>query len=211
MTQYERQGIERSTAASWTRLSVLSGIVGGALMVLTSLALFSVLNELEFAFVDPLGAVAMVLLALALPALYAHERGWFGRLATVTFWLLSLGWVVATVGLVVTTLTMPPVSETAFLAFLLGLLVAMLGALAFGVAILRADTTAIPRTVGWLLVAALPVGVPLALGFTTYVMGEAADPWGGPMLFYGLAWVVLGRYLWTHESETAGTAAADAR
>lgn len=207
MTQYERQGIERSTAAPWTRLSVLSGIVGGALLTLVSLALFTVLNEAEFAVVEPLGALAVVLLALALPALYARERGWFGRLATVGFGLLSVGWVVASVSLVVTAFTMPPLSETGFLGYLLGLLVAMLGALTFGVAILRTDATEIPRTVGWLLVAALPVGVPLAIGFTTYVMGEAADPWAGPMLFYGLAWLVLGRYLRTRESAEIGVAA----
>jgi hypothetical protein len=47
-----------------------------------------------------------------------------------------------------------------------------------------------------LLVAALPLGVPFALGFTQYVMGTATDPWAGPMLLYGLAWVVFGRSLW---------------
>ena len=54
--------------------------------------------------------------------------------------------------------------ESAFLAFLLGLLVAMLGALVFGVAILRTDVETIPRTGAWLLVAALPIGLPFVIG-----------------------------------------------
>ena len=196
MTQYEVRGVERATSGRWMRVSVLAGLVGGVMMTVTGLALLSVLNETEFEYVEPFGTVAMLVLALALPALYASERGWFGRLATVGFGLLSLGWIAASAGLVVTTLTMPPVSEAGFLAFLLGLLVASIGMLAFGIAMLRSDASTAPYLVAWLLVAALPVGVPFAIAFTTYVMGEGADPWAGPMLLYGLAWIVFGRYLW---------------
>lgn len=81
----------------------------------------------------------------------------------------------------------------------------MIGALAFGVVMLRSEAPTVPRTGAWLLVAALPVGLPFAIGFTTYVMGQGADPWGGPMLLYGLAWIVFGRYLWTQRAETAET------
>jgi len=196
MTRYERGAMYSPTAGRWTRASVLGGLVGGAFMTATGLALLTVLSEAEFEYVEPFGTLAAVLLALGLPALYASERGWFGRLATLGFGLLSLGWGVATLGLVVTSLTMPPVSEFGFIGFLLGLLVSTLGMLAFGVAILRDDGATIPRVGAWLLVAALPVGVPFAIAFTTYVMGEAADPWAGPMLCYGLAWIVFGRYLW---------------
>ena len=210
MTQYELRGTERTATGRWMRPSVLAGLVGGAMMTVTGLALLTVLNEAEFEYVEPFGTVAMIVLALALPALYVSERGWFGRLATAGFGLMSLGWTAASVGLVVTSLTMPPVSEAGFLAFLLGLLVATLGMLAFGVAILRSDASTVPRLGAWLLVAALPVGVPFAIAFTTYVMGEAADPWAGPMLLYGLAWIVFGRYLWgrTGASEASETVTA---
>ncbi len=181
------------------RISILSGLIGGVSMILTGIALLSVLNEAEFEIVEPFGAFAMALLSLALPALYIAERSWFGRLAKSGYGLMSLGWVVATVGIILTSLTMPPLSETGFIAFLLGLLVAMLGALLFGVAILRSDAATIPRLSAYFLIAALPVGVPFAIGFTTYVMGEGADPWAGPMILYGLAWVVFGRYLWTRQ------------
>ena len=205
MTQYQVRGVEGATTGRWMRLSTLAGLVGGAMMAVTGLALLSVLNEAEFEYVEPFGTIAMLVLALALPALYASERDWFGRLATVGFGLLSLGWIAATIGLVVTSLTMPPVSEAGFLAFLLGLLVASIGMLAFGTAMLRTDATAAPRLGAWLLVAALPVGVPFAIAFTTYVMGEGADPWAGPMLLYGLAWIVFGRYLWGRRAGTPAT------
>jgi tryptophan-rich sensory protein len=201
MTQNEYQQIAKPTANRWKQISILSALVGGVLMALTGVALLSVLNEAEFVIVEPLGAVAMILLALALPALYTNERHWFGRLGKIGFGLVSVGWVAGTVGLIVTSLTMPPVSEFGFLAFLLGLLVAMIGALVFGVAMLRTDAKTAPRPGAWLLVAALPVGLPFAIGFTTYVMGEGADPWAGPMLLYGLAWIVFGRYLWGRQTE----------
>jgi hypothetical protein len=76
----------------------------------------------------------------------------------------------------------------------------MLGAIGFGVAMLRADIA--PRPAAWLLIVALPIGVPLTIVFTTYVMGEGADPWGGPMVFYGLAWIVLGYHLRAGEQKS---------
>lgn len=205
MTQDEHGSIGQTTTGRWLRISTLAGLVGGVMMTVTGLALLTVLSEAEFEYVEPFGTVAAVLLALGLPALYASERGWLGRLATVGFGLLGVGWVAATFGLVVTSLTVPPISETGFLVFLLGMLVATLGMLAFGVAVLRNDAATVPRLVAWLLVAALPVGVPFAIAFTTYVMGEAADPWAGPMLCYGLAWIVFGRSLWGRRSRTATT------
>jgi len=196
MAQHE----QRSALGGWMRISILSGLIGGVCLILTGVALLSVLSEAEFEIVEPFGAFAMVLLSVALPSLYVTERSWFGRLATSGYGLMSLGWVVATVGIILTSLTMPPLSETGFLAFLLGLLVAMLGALLFGVAILRSSVATIPRLSAYLLIMALPVGVPFAIGFTTYVMGEGADPWAGPMILYGLAWVIFGRYLRTHRT-----------
>lgn len=91
MTQYEVRGVERTTTGLWMPVSTLAGLVGGAMITVTGLALLSVLSEAEFEYVEPFGTIAMLVLVLALPALYASERGWFGRLATVGFGLLSLG------------------------------------------------------------------------------------------------------------------------
>jgi hypothetical protein len=181
------------------RVSILSGFLGGVLMTITGLALLSVLNEAEYMIIDPLGAVAMILLAL--PALYVSERHWFGRLAMIGFGLLSLGWIGAAIALSVA-IYGPGV---AFLAYLLRVLVSMIGALMFGVAILRTDETTVSRRGAWPLVAALPIGVPFALGFTTYVIGQGADPWAGPMLLYGLAWIIFGHSLWEHRPRAPAT------
>ncbi|MFC6864126.1 hypothetical protein ACFQGE_11745 [Halomicroarcula sp. GCM10025817] len=181
----------------WQRLSIGSEIVGGALVALSGLALFSVLNEREFELLAPFAVAGFFLLVFGLWAYHERQQDWFGRPSRVSFWAMSLGTVVAAISL--------PIAEygpgVAFVGFLLGLLVAMLGALGFGVAMLRADAG--PRAAAWLLILALPVGVPLTIAFTTYVMGEGADPWGGPMAFYGLAWILLG----THLRRTVGGAA----
>lgn len=117
------------------------------------------------------------------------------------------GWVVAAVALPIDTVAVPPLSEVAFLAFLLAVLVAVVGAITFGVATLRTEGATAPRLGGWLLILALPVGVPIAAAFTTYVMGELADPWAGPFVFLGVAWVVFGRHV---RRKLAGTPARTA-
>lgn len=180
------------------QLSTLSEIVGGVLVSAVGLALFTVLNEQEFEIIGPFGVLGFILLVVGLPAYYWSGQYRFGRLARGSFWAMAVGTVVAAITL--------PIAEYGpgvfFLGFLLGLLVTMLGAIGYGIAMLRADAS--PKAAAWLLIAALPVGLPLTIAFTTYVMGEGADPWGGPMVFYGLAWIVFGRYLW--ERHTAGTA-----
>lgn len=158
-------------------------------MAVISLYMFTVLNPQEFALIEPPGILAHILLALALPAYYLSERHWFSRLARVGFGAMALGTVATAVTLPIATYG----PGVAFLGYVLGMLVLALGTLIFGVGMLRAR--AAPRTAAWLLVAALPVGLPLVVGFTIYVMGEGADPWAGPLVFYGLAWIVLGGHL----------------
>lgn len=208
MTRYEghrRTKRTTSPASGWRRLSALGALIGGGLMVLVGVALLSVLNEAEFAVIDPLGTIAMILLAIGLPAFYLSERHWFGTLATVGFGLVAAGWIVAAVGLPVA-IYGPGV---AFLAFLIGLLVAMIGAFVLGIAMLRSDAVTLPRSGAWLLVAALPVGLPFVIVFTGYVMGELADPWAGPLLLYGLAWAVFGYHLRTSTPAAEATPRAE--
>lgn len=164
-------------------------------MASVGLALFTVLNESEFVVAAPFSIVGFALLAVGLPAYYGRERHWFGRLARGGFRTMAVGTLIVAVA--------GPIAEygpgIAFLGFLFGLLVTTIGSLVFGIAMVRAD--AAPRAAAGLLIAALPVGLPLTLGFTAYVMGEAADPWGGPMAFYGLAWVALGYHLRAEEAD----------
>lgn len=203
MVQYERKRMAGVSGKRWTRIGASGALIGGGLLALIGVALHSVLNEAQFAVVDPLGVITMILLALGLPAFYLSEHGWFDILAKGGFGLMAAGWIVAAVAL--------PVAiygpEIAFLAFLLGLLVAMIGAFAFGVSMLRSDEVAVPRLGAWLLIAALPIGLPFTVAFTGYVMGEFADPWAGPLLLYGLAWVVFGYHLRSHRADVASVEA----
>jgi hypothetical protein len=184
---------ETTNSSRWHQISILSELVGGALVAVSGLALFTVLNEREFEIVSPFAVTGFFLLVVGLWAYYKSERVWFGQLGKLSFWTMSGGTVITAISL--------PIAEygpgIAFIGFLLGLLVTMIGAIGFGIAMLRADVT--PRVAAWLLILALPIGVPLTIAFTTYVMGEGADPWGGPMVFYGLAWIVLGYHLRTGE------------
>lgn len=205
MTQYEVQGVERATTGRWMRPSALAGLVGGGVLIVAALAMLSVPNEAESVIVEQIAAFGMLLLVFALPGLYASERGWFGRLAAVGFWIMAVGWSVATVGAIVTTYTMPPISEAAFVVLLVALLVALIGAFGFGVAILRTAAATVPHLGGWLLIAAIPVGLPFTIGFTQFVMGELAEPWAGPLLLYGLAWIAFGRYLWGRRTDPTAT------
>lgn len=203
MVQYRQKWITGITDDRWVRISTLSALSGGVLLAFIGIALHSVLNEAQFAVVDPLGVVAMILLALGLPMLYLSERHWFGSLAKGSFGLMAAGWIIAAIALPIAVFG----PGVAFLAFLLGLLVAMLGAFAFGIVMLRSDTLRVPRLGAWLLIAALPIGLPFTVAFTGYVMGEFADPWAGPMLLYGLAWVIFANYLRTHQHEVVAPTA----
>lgn len=196
-----REGVEENqngTSGStdsgrWHQVSILGELVGGALVAVSGLTLFTVLNEREFEIVTPFAVVGFLLLVVGLWAYYESERAWFGQLGKLSFRTMSGGTILTAISL--------PIAEygpgTAFIGFLLGLLITMIGAIGFGIAMLRADVA--PRAAAWLLILALPIGVPLTIAFTTYVMGEGADPWGGPMVFYGLAWIVLGYHLRTGE------------
>ncbi|WP_336364128.1 hypothetical protein [Halalkalicoccus salilacus] len=203
MVRYEQKRVAGVSNERWMRIGTTSALIGGGLLALIGVALHSVLNEAQFAVVDPLGVIAMILLALGLPALYARERRWFGTLAKVGFGMMAAGWIVAAVALPVAVYG----PGIAFLGFLLGLLVAMVGALVFGVSALRSDASELPRLGAWLLVAALPVGLPVTVAFTGYVMGEFADPWAGPMLLYGLAWIVFSHHLRTYQADAANVEA----
>lgn len=181
----------------WTRIGATSALIGGGLLALSGVAMHSVLSVGQATMAAPFLVAAMLLLVTGLPALYLSEHHWFGTLAMAGFWLMAAGWTVAALAF--------PVANygpgIVFLGFLLGLLVAMIGALVLGVAALRSDDSTIPRLGAWLLVAALPLGLPFTVAFTGYVMGAVDSPWAGPMLLYGLAWIVLSTHLRTHRED----------
>lgn len=181
------------------RIGATSALLGGGLLALSGIAMHSVLSVEQSTMAAPFLAAAMLLLTAGLPALYLSERHWFGTLSKAGFGIMAVGWIVAALSFPIANYAF----EIAFLGFLLGLLVAMIGALVLGVAALRSDDSTIPRLGAWLLVAALPLGLPFTIAFTGYVMGGVDSPWAGPMLLYGLAWVVFGTYLWSRRADAA--------
>lgn len=203
MVQYERRQIAGTTGERWMRIGATSALIGGGLLALSGVAMHSVLSVDQGTIAAPFLMAAMLFLAAGLPALYLSERHWFGSLAKAGFGLMAAGWTVAALSF--------PVAEygpgVVFLGFLFGLLVAMIGAFVFGVAALRSDEATIPRLVAWLLVAALPLGLPVTVAFTEYVMGGVDSPWAGPMLLYGLAWIVFANHLRTRQSDAANVEA----
>jgi len=79
------------------------------------------------------------------------------------------------------------------LGTVLGLLLLSVGSILLGVALLQAGEARLPA---WLLLLALPGAV--LLGF----LGFANAP-ANPMLWYGFAWLLLGRFLWMRGAERA--------
>lgn len=203
VVQYERSRMAGVSGERWTRIGATSALIGGGLLALSGVAMHSALSVEQGTMAAPFLVAAMLLLVAGLPALYVSERRRFGTLAKTGFGLMAAGWIVAALSF--------PVANygpgIVFLGFLFGLLVAMIGAFLFGVSILRSDEMTIPRLGAWLLVAALPVGLPFTVAFTEYVMGGVDSPWAGPMLLYGLAWIVLGTYLRTHREDAASVGA----
>lgn len=190
-----------TSTSGWIRISLISGLIGGVILIIGALAMLSVPNEAESDIVERIAAFGMIFLMFALPGLYASERSWFGRFATAGFWAMAIGWSIAAVAALVTAYTMPPTSETAFVVLLVSLLVGLIGAFAFGVAVLRTDTATVPHLGAWLLIVAVPLGLPFTIGFTQFVMGELAEPWAGPLLLYAVAWILFSLHMRSHLPE----------
>lgn len=197
MVEYERRRMADVEMGGWMRIGAMGGLVGGVLLALLGVAIHSGLSDAQWAIVNPLGALAMILLAVGLPVLYLSERHWFGTLARVGFGVMAVGWIATAVTMALFAFG----SETAGLAFPIGWFVAMVGALAFGVSMLRSDAVTVPRLGAWLLVVTLPIGLPVSVAFTWYALGQVDTPWNGPLVFYALAWTVFCYHLWARRTD----------
>lgn len=207
MVQYERQReVGSISERRWIRFGGLAAVLGGIVAVANALTLFAGLQPEAGSIGDQLAAIMAALIAVGLVAFYAGERGWFGRLAYLGMALLAIGLVPMALGSAAIG-WVPSAGETFFVAYLLGLLVALLGAIVLGIAMLRSD--AVPRAAAWLLIAALPVGLPATIGYTLATMGVIDHVWVGPELLFGLAWVVIGYSLWNRRTAPVVEEAAE--
>lgn len=147
---------------------------------------------------DQLAAIAAILIIVGLIAFYTSERSWFGRLAYVGIALVAIGLVPMAIGSTAIG-WVQSAGELFFIGYLLGLLIALLGAIILGTAMLRSGAS--PRLAAWLLIAALPVGLPMTIGYFLITLGVIDHIWIGPELLFGLAWVVLGYHLWNRQTD----------
>lgn len=185
----------------------LSGMVGGALWALTPLRQPLLGGRFPehpvFRTYNLVLLVIAVLLAAGLWALHARYKLSYGRLGTAGVIVVFVGYVMLFLGSVPAVVFSPAGSRGLIrtgqdLGFL-GALVAGVGAVLLGIALLRARSA--PRAGALLLVVALPVGI---VGVIVVSALGLADVAGLPLtVLYGGAWIVLGRHLRSRGSATA--------
>jgi hypothetical protein len=147
--------------------------------------------------------VIAVLLAAGLWALHARYKGSYGRLGTAGVIVVFVGYVMLFLGSVPAVVFSPAGSRGLIRAGqdlgFLGALVAGVGAVLLGIALLRARSA--PRAGALLLVVALPVGI---VGVVVVSALGLVNIAGLPLtVLYGGAWMVLGGHLCSRGSTTA--------
>jgi hypothetical protein len=90
-----------------------------------------------------------------------------------------------------------------YVIWMVGFLVAAIGALATGIAVVRQRRDGASRSAGWLLVLAVPLGIGIGLLGDLLAPQEEAVFWAMLTVPIGIAWVLLGRSLATSPT-TAG-------
>ena len=194
-------------ASSLIRRGGLSGMVGGALWALTPLRQPLLGGRFpEHPVFRPYNLVLLViavLLAAGLWALHARYKGSYGRLGTAGVIVVFVGYVMLFLGSVPAVVFSPAGSGGLIRAGqdlgFLGALVAGVGAVLLGIALLRARSA--PRAGALLLVVALPVGIVGVIVVSALGLVNIA---GLPLtVLYGGAWIVLGRHLRSRGSATA--------
>jgi hypothetical protein len=184
----------------------LAGMVGGALWALTPLRQSLLGGRFpEHPVFRPYNLallVIVVLLAAGLLALRAHHKGSYGRLGAAGVVVVLVGYAMLFLGSLPAVLLSAEGSRGLIrvgqdLGFL-GALVAGLGAVPLGIALLRARSA--PRAGALLLVVALPVGI---VGVIIVSAMGFVDIAGLPLtVLYGGAWIVFGGHLRSQGSAT---------
>jgi hypothetical protein len=197
----------------------LAGMAGGVLWALTPLRQPLLGGRFpEHPVFRPYNLVLLViafLLSAGLLALHARYKGSYGHLGTAGVVVVFVGYAMLFSGSVPAVVLSPEGSRELILAGqdlgFLGALVAGIGAVLLGIALLRTRPTprARPRAGALLLIAALPVGLAgvilvSGLGFVNIA--------GLPLtVLYGGAWIVLGSHLRTQWPQGSATAEQPSR
>jgi hypothetical protein len=170
-------------SSNWIRWGRLAAMLGGATFMVDGLL------ELAFSGSGPvhLGvetsgvqSVALLLLLSGMVGFHALQRGSYGLVGRMGFFMLVAGFSVDVLGKA----GILPASAAFERLLIIGVLAIMLGFVLYGAATLRAGI--LPRWcgVGFIVGPALPIVI---------------DPGGGALL--GLLWVALGYALWSRRGE----------
>jgi hypothetical protein len=185
-----------------------AGLVGGALWALLPVAFTIVRTEdtargtLSFAAVAAsywiFGALSLLLLLVGLGGLRGALGDGAGRLGTVGIGVSAVALLAMFLGNGTEMATMTVAgteSDLGHTVFLLGFLVLLVGSLLLGIALLRARREALVRWAAVLMVGMLPVGIGLGIGLDAVAPHTDLGFWAAITVAYGLAWVLLGRWL----------------
>jgi hypothetical protein len=158
-----------------------------------------------------MAVIPLLLLLVGLVGFHAFHRGAYGRLGKVGFFVsftaLSLMFVGNAVE--VASLTFSGSENAAgHFAFLIGFLLLLIGSVPLGIFIVRARRDPSSRTGGSLMIAALPLGILLAIALGTLSPGTDLGFWAAITVPYGVAWLLLGPTL---RPQQTGSAAQPAR
>ena len=145
-----------------------------------------------------MGVVPLLLLLIGLVGLHALHSGAYGRLGNVGFLesFLALALMFLGNAVEVASVTLRG-SESAVghSMFLIGFLVLLVGSVLLGIAIFRTRRDPSSRIGGLLLIAALPLGILLAVVLGAIAPGTDLGFWAAITVPYGVAWLLLGHAL----------------
>jgi hypothetical protein len=196
------------SSSNFLRWGGIAGMLGGLLWALFPLA--TVLVNMEdtqpgtmahtvAAVVLWLMAVLpLLLLAVGVVGLRALHNGAYGRLGTIGLPVSLLALALMFVGnaVEVASLTFSgSESDVGHSMFLTGFLVLLAGSVLLGIAITRTQRDPSSRIGGLLLVAALPLGILLAVVLGAVAPRTDLGFWAAITVPYGVAWLLLGHVL----------------
>ena len=185
-----------------------AGLIGGALWALLPVAFTAAHIEdtprgtLSFAAVAVsywvVGVLSLLLLLVGLSGLRGALRDGAGRLGTAGIGVSAVALLAMFLGngTEMATLTFAGTeSDLGHTVFLIGFLVLLVGSLLLGITLLRGRRDVLVRWAGVLMVAMLPVGIGLGIGLNAIAPHSDLGFWAAITVAYGLAWVLLGRWL----------------
>lgn len=191
MTHYEQQHVQSVTSRHWLQAAGIAALVGGFLWAIAPLRL-AVLPEaslpgtMDFQLYAAISTAISVLLLVGVVGLHLHYRdsyGWIGRSGAA---MIFIGHVFV--------ILPSSLGDVGFI----GAMIAALGGIPLGIALWRRTTA--PRLAATLLIATLPIGLPITVALESVGFELLGIPLSvGVVLtgIYGAAWVILGYHLWT--------------